>query len=263
MVYTDADLSPQRSQWEANSQYSQAFNCGPTGVTKVACFYKDRWFGIEATRKLVTWPGRPTTYEEQRRMLIARGVNASVRQVSSLAEMRNLNPTGRRPYLIGVNMYRVPPSYRGHSFTGWHTLVVLSAPSGGFWVMESNLPIGTTAARRWYPDWVMNYAFLAPSSSIAIVPYDPKVVVAPPAPAPRPTGFPSRGWVNAGINARRVSQTRPIHHTTKVAGNYTFLGSYMAPPPPGSASRSSRWLVYFDSAARIQLMFHSSVVKLA
>lgn len=267
MVWTSALQVPPRSQFDASSgslDYSAKYNCGVTVATEIGQFLKDKpWLGIEATRTGAgVARGRPTTYDEQRRMFIYRGVGASVRVIDSLASLRALVRGGKRPVSIGVLMSRVPAWIRGHSFTGWHSLEVLDAPAGGFWVNESNLPVGSTGFRRWYPDATMQYAFIdAPGYAIAVVPYDAKVVTAP---APAPTGFPMRGWVNAGVNARYLptaTAVGAVHHLTTIGGNYTFIGSADGPPPPGSGSTSRRWLVYRVGTTTLRLCFHSSVVR--
>lgn len=172
MVYTDASLSPARYQWEENSAPSKSTNCGPACVTKIAQFYKDTWYGIEATRRLVADPEVPTTAAQQREMLIKRGVPASVRSVSTLKELHGLVDVGRRPSIIGVQMSRVPPNFRDHPFLGMHALCVLAGGTRdgvrGFWINDPNFspPGGIRPdpdnGRKWYPDWVLQAAMTFP-----------------------------------------------------------------------------------------------------
>lgn len=265
--FTRAREVKPRSQFESSSGslwYSQVYNCGVVAATLIGQFYKNlTWLAIETTRTLAgVARGRPTTYDEQRRMVVARGVGASVRLIDSVATLRALVGRGERPVSIGVLMSRVPASIRGHSFLGWHSWLIVDAPAGGFWYYESNLPVDSTAKMRWCPDATMKYAYIDEAGvAVAVVPYDKKA----PAPAPAPTGFPMRGWVAAGCNARYLPTATAIgavHHTTTVDGAYTFIGSADGPPPPGSGSASRRWLVYRVGTTTLRLCFHSSIVRL-
>ncbi len=180
MTYLDASTSPHRFQWETNSEPSKAENCGPTCVTKIAQFYRDQWYGIEATRQLVTACCTPTTAWQQRDMLIKRGVPASVREIASVAELHGLVDSGRRPIVIGVLMSRVPEVYRDHPFLGWHALCVMKGGylNGvrGFWINDPNFsPAGgirpdADRGRKWYPDWVIQSAYIDNSPRYSVIP---------------------------------------------------------------------------------------------
>ena len=213
-MYTSALISPARYQWESSSGTfvaSQSNNCGPASMTKIADFYRDSKFGIEATRRLAAPCCRGTSPGEQSAMLRARGVQNGIYSISSLTQIRNLVGTaGRRPIGIGVYCARVPSAYRGHSFLGWHSIVVMAwgYKNGvrGFWIMDPNFspPGGSRpdpyGGKRFYPDWVMQYAFIDYSPRYAIVPVAPKYV--PPSQPPTdvtvgglPVNFTSRtGW---------------------------------------------------------------------
>lgn len=177
-MYTSAVSSPHRFQWEANAAPSQATNCGPTCATKIAQFYRDTWYGIEATRRLVT-PSNSTmgtSASQQRDMLIRRGVPATVRQLASVSELHTLTDSGRRPTIIGMLMSRVPSIYRDHPFMGMHAVAVMDGAAGGFWVNDPNFsPAGgirpdPDRGRKWYPDYVIQEAFINSTARIAVVP---------------------------------------------------------------------------------------------
>jgi hypothetical protein len=191
-MYLTAIQSPPRFQFESNSGSlwaSQTNNCGPTCVTKIAQFYKDRYFGIEATRRLVTACCTPTSAFNQRDMLVKRGVPAAVVTISSIAELRQLVSGGTRPIVIGVLMSRVPSAVRGHPFTGWHAICVLATAyvgGPGFWVNDPNFsPAGgirpdPMQGRRFYSEAVMKHAFIDNAPRWSVVPLAHKVTVAPP-----------------------------------------------------------------------------------
>ncbi len=186
MVYTSALQAPKRFQWETNSDPSKAFNCGPTCVTQIAGFYRDSSYYIETTRRLVTACCTPTNAWQQRDMLIRRGVPATVREIGSVGELHSLVDSGRRPVVIGVQMSRVPDIYRDHPFLGWHALTVISGGwlNGyrGFWVTDPNFsPAGgirpdPDRGMKWYPDWVMQNAYINNSPRFSVVPNSLKAI---------------------------------------------------------------------------------------
>jgi len=200
MTYTSALTSPHRFQWEANSEPSKAENCGPTCVTKIAQFYRDTYYHIEVTRRLVTACCIPTNAWQQAQMLTKRGVPASVKEINSVAELHALVDSGRRPVVIGVQMSRVPAWCRDHPFLGWHAVTILgravmSDGSVGFWVNDPNFsPAGgirpdPDRGRKFYPDWVISSAFIANSPRFSVVPTYAKKLPAP------STGIKGRGRV--------------------------------------------------------------------
>lgn len=180
MGYTAAIQAPKRWQWEASSDPSKAQNCGPTVITFIAGFYRDTWYGIEATRRLVTECCTPTNAWQQAAMLEARGVPASVREITSTAELHGLVDSGRRPIVIGVEMSRVPLVFRDHGFLGWHALALMGRAvidgTVGFWVNDPNFsPPGgirpdPDRGMKFYPDWVIASAYISNSPRFAIVP---------------------------------------------------------------------------------------------
>lgn len=203
MVYTNALQAPNRQQWETSSQYSQSWNCGPTCVAFIVGFYKDYTPAIEYSRRLLSGmgpyfgvgptpetpiygcpPRTPTNSRQQQDMLIKRGVPATSRQIDSVAQLHGLVDTGRRPTIIGIEMSRVPQSVRGHSFLGWHAVVVISGASvngrRGFWIMDPNFAAGSSASRRFYSDDVMQSAWASNSPRWSVVPDDAKPTADPP-----------------------------------------------------------------------------------
>lgn len=199
MTYIYATSSPPRFQFEVSSgtlNQSQVWNCGPTCVAKIADYYRDYWFGIEAGRYLLGGmgpynvngdivygapPSMPTNAWQQRDMLQKRGVPCEVYGVPSVEALRNLVSGGKRPILLGLNFARVPDSIAGHPFQGWHAIVVLNtatSPEGarGFLVNDPNFAPGSDPSRgkRFYPESTMAYALSDPETNWAVVPLSPK-----------------------------------------------------------------------------------------
>ena len=202
MPYANALVSPHRFQWESSAAPSQAYNCGPACVTKIAQFYKDTWYGIQATRRLATADlYRGTSANEQQRMLALRGISCFVTSIDSLYELHSLVDSGRRPVLIGMNFARVPWTYADHPFRGWHAVTVLSggylSGARGFWINDPNFsPPGghrtdPDGGRKWYPDWVIQQALLNNYPRWAVVPSVLKTIV-----VPKPTAKSGLGRVN-------------------------------------------------------------------
>lgn len=213
MVYTSALSAVPRFQFDSTSgslEYSQKYNCGPTCATMIAGFYKDAYYGIETTRRLVTGAGKPTTYTEQRDMLIKRGVPATLVSISSLTQLRSYVGSGRRPVILGVEMWKVPAYVRDHPFLGWHAVTVLGVASGGFWVNDPNFsPIGgyrpdPDKGHKFWPDWVMQSAFVDAVNSPCILPNSAKVIYTP---APAPTKILKFNTGVNGVNIRTSAST--------------------------------------------------------
>jgi len=179
-MVTYATQSTKRFQWEDNSKSSQSWNCGPTCATFIAGYYRGYFYGIEKTRLLIAPPQTATSCIQQRDMLNARGVPSTVKQLNTLAEMHSLVDSGRRPIIVGIQMSRVPSNYRDHPFLGWHAVVVMSGATNngvrGFWVNDPNFsPAGgirpdPDRGMKWYPDWVMQAAFLNNTPRWTVVP---------------------------------------------------------------------------------------------
>lgn len=231
MAYTTATTSPHRFQWETNAAPSQSSNCGPTCVTKIAQFYRDTWFGIQATRNLVTYDRyRGTSATEQALMLGKRGVPNLVMRIDSLTALKQIVASGRRPVVIGVYMARVPAAYRDHPFLGWHAITVMGTGSvngiGGFWVNDPNFsPAGgirpdPDRGRKFYPDWVMQNAFINNSPRWAVVPKAAKVVAT------------SSGSlvVRAGAKIRHYPYGGRLLRQLAVATRATRMGDYKGDP---------------------------------
>lgn len=183
-MVTYATQSTKRFQWEDNSRSSQSWNCGPTCVTFIASYYRGTFYGIEKTRLLIAPPQTATSCVQQRDMLIARGVPSAFKQIDTLAEMHQLVDSGRRPIIVGILMSRVPSNYRDHPFLGWHAVTVMSGATNngvrGFWVNDPNFsPAGgirpdPDRGQKWYPDWVMQAAFMNNSPRWSVIPNSPK-----------------------------------------------------------------------------------------
>ncbi|HXS47539.1 MAG TPA: hypothetical protein VN756_08755 [Solirubrobacterales bacterium] len=223
-MVTYATQSTKRYQWEDNSKYSQSWNCGPTCATFIASFYKSVYYGIEATRKLVAPPQTATSVTQQRDMLVKRGVPASVVQIDSLAELHSLVDSGRRPVILGIEMSRVPSSYRDHTFIGWHAVVVMSGATNngvrGFWINDPNFsPPGgirpdPDRGMKWYPDWVIQSAVINNTQRWAVVPSAAK-----PLPTTAPSTEKGRGHVKTPP-AGNVINIRTSMSTTTAANIY-------------------------------------------
>lgn len=203
MTYTTALAAPPRFQWESSSgtfSASQSNNCGPTCMAFIAGFYRDRSYGIEALRRLVVGCCVPTDITAQRDMLYRVGVPAEVYNVASLAALKQILSSGRRPTGLRIYMGRVPYTYRGHSFTGWHEVVAIANGTrngvSGIWINDPNFspPGGIRPdpmhGHRFYPDWVINSAFIQPKPAYAIVPVAAKKV----------TTATAYVYFNAGVN---------------------------------------------------------------
>jgi hypothetical protein len=80
-----------------------------------------------------------------------------------VAELHGLVDSGRRPTIVGIEMSRVPAAVRGHSFTGWHAVVVITGTyrngQRGFWISDPNFAAGSPSSRRFYPDTLMQSAW--------------------------------------------------------------------------------------------------------
>lgn len=220
MTYTNALQAPKRQQWETSSMYSQSWNCGPTCVAFISGFYKDNYPAIEYNRRMISGMGpyygvgatpgsatygcparTPTNAQQQRDMLIARGVPSTARSIDGIAQLHGLVDSGRRPTLIGIEMIRVPPSIRGHSFTGWHAVVVVSGAyqngTRGFWINDPNFAAGSPSTRRFYSDSIMQSAWANNTPRWCVVPDKAK---------PTPDAPVSYAKFNAGVNGVRIRE---------------------------------------------------------
>lgn len=183
MTYTSALQVPKRRQWEANSLPYQSANCGPTSVSFIADYYKDRTHSINGTRNLVplNLPTGGTSATEQAAMLTARGVPASVKSPTA-AELSALVAT--RPVIVGMLMGLVPAAIRGHSFLGVHAVAVRGNKTvngvKGKVVMDPNFDYGhtpdATNGFRFYPDSVVEAARSGTRYRRCVVPDKPKAL---------------------------------------------------------------------------------------
>jgi len=128
---TDSQPRFQFEQSSGTLANSQIFNCGPTGSAQQADYYnnspKGAGYSIEGGRlKAGIGQGRPTNAWEQAEILRRRGVPCDVVVIDTLPQLDELLGYGRRPIGIGVEMSRVTATTRGHSFTGWHRITLLT-----------------------------------------------------------------------------------------------------------------------------------------
>jgi hypothetical protein len=242
VVYTSPYSSPARYQWEANSAPSQSYNCGPTCVTKIAQFYRDTWYGIQATRRLaVSQDYRGTSANEQATMLSKRGVAATVYRITSLAQLKSLLGSGRRPVLIGFLMSTIPAVYRDHPFLGWHAVTLLAnaiaGGTSGIWVNDPNFsPPGgirpdPDGGRKFYPDWVIANSINATSGVYAVVPNAAKTIA---------SASVRYANVSAGARVRHYPYNGNLLRTLTVTTRATYQGDFK-----GSAYtywNGSRWV---------------------
>jgi len=236
MTYTVALQAPNRQQWEASSAYSQSWNCGPTCVAFVAGFYTDSHPAIEYSRRMIGGMGpyygigaspsspvygsparTPTNAQQQRDMLGKRGVPATVRTINSVAELHGLVDSGRRPVIVGIEMSRVPAGIRGHSFTGWHAVVVISGAfqngARGFWINDPNFAAGSPYSRRFYSDSLMQIAWANNTPRNCVVPN-----------AAKPTATLTKRYCkfNDGVNGVNI-------RTSPAIGNNVYAIAYADP----------------------------------
>jgi hypothetical protein len=144
-------------------------------------------------------------------MLNRRGVPAVIYDITSLKQLHTITDTGTRPVILALYMARVPASVRGHSFTGWHAVVVRKGVTGGFWVTDPNFspPGGVrpdpTGGKRWYSDAVIQSAFLDNDQHYAIVPNAAKYIPPPPPTTHEPTAIDLADGDPFPMRIRRIS----------------------------------------------------------
>lgn len=171
MTYETALDAPYRRQWDPDSRLplpdpgTAPGNCGVTCVAMAAQFYTEKWTGIFAIRRQVLGYNLKlsTSIGEQREMLRRQGVESVISQ-PSLASIRELVKTGRRPVLLGLDMSKVPAEIRGHAFTGWHAILIrANAGTSALLAADPNFNttfrVDPTDGRRKYPNWVIQRAF--------------------------------------------------------------------------------------------------------
>lgn len=188
-LYRSAAATPVSYQWDPDSRYplpdpgSAPDNCGPSAIENVAEFYTNKSFGIYRTRKLAAASYGPTSFYEQMMMLTKRGVPC-VQWRGSVATLRSIVSGGRQPMVIGMLYAYVPDSIAGHPFNGWHAVEVLDTARrngvDGFWIRDPNFNRtyrpDPTAGHRFYPDWVIQSAFVN-AGGWGIKPNKPKSIV--------------------------------------------------------------------------------------
>jgi hypothetical protein len=171
MAYRQALDAPMRYQWDADSRFplpdpgTAPGNCGVTCVAMMDHYYNDAFHGIYATRRLAVWDDRKlsTSISEQKTMAEKRGVPVIMAQ-PSVAAIRGLLETGRRPILLGLDMSKVPTAVSGHPFRGNHAILfVANRDASGIVGRDPNFNrtyrIDPTRGRRYYPNWIIQQAF--------------------------------------------------------------------------------------------------------
>jgi hypothetical protein len=195
--------SPAEFQWDVDSAPEQPRNCGPSSATKVAVFFRDDpSFGIQKTRLLgCQRVGTGTNLTEQRTMLERRGVPSSV-YAWSPDDVRKALASGRRPFIIWMDLSAVPAAIQIEPFNGKHAMCALglgralcrvhNVVENGIWIMDPNFHRDVTVKtpnmplpreRVFYPD----HAWIDGMKAIGrwvVVP--DKAKAAPPVPAPPP-----------------------------------------------------------------------------
>lgn len=177
-----------RFQWESSSgtfDCSQSVNCGPTGSTQQADYFRDMDFPIEGTRiRAGVPPCVPTSAGQQAQMLVRRNVDAYAAEIASLHALDLLLADGHRPIGIGVLMSRLHAETRGHPFLGWHRITILKQARrwiggrlrNGYIYTDPNFsPIGgyrpdPKKGHRFITRWELNHAFIENSPRYGIIP---------------------------------------------------------------------------------------------
>lgn len=181
---------PTRYQWDQDSRLplpdpgTAPGNCGVTCVTVTAQYYRNQWFGIYATRKLVVSNDSQmfTSVGDQSWMLEKRGVPNHILR-PTIAEITRILADQRRPVTVGLDMSKVPLVVAGHPFRGSHGILLRANgwKDGvhGKWALDPNFNRtyrrDPTEGRRFYPDSVLGQAYYN-AGKWAIVPDKDKVV---------------------------------------------------------------------------------------
>lgn len=178
-MYTSTLQHPPNSQYDPDSAPDQNFNCGPTTVTNVSKFYRDRDFGIEETRRLATSShSRGTTVSERKLMMSRRGVPCSVLHLTPTQVKAKLD--GKRSMDLALLMSKIPLAIRKRPFTGSHSVeaiakgVVNGLP--GIWVNNPDFHRDRgEPSRYFYADryWIPAYDALG---RFCVVPDKDKVI---------------------------------------------------------------------------------------
>jgi len=153
-------------------------------VTHVSRFYRDRDFGIYATRRLAVSNDRRGTFPSERAaMLEKRGVPCRADRIGG-AQLITL--VRSRPVSVSMSMAKIPYPYRRYSFSGLHEMVAVAVRSGVNGVAEMcfmdpnyGWPDGKTGfcpKYIWMPYKVWYPAFAA-SGGWAVIPDKSKVIV--------------------------------------------------------------------------------------
>lgn len=243
MTYTTALQVPGTYQSRPDSAPSKSYNCGPSSITHIARFYRDRDFGIYATRRLaVSNDLRGTFPSERATMLTKRGISCRADRIGG-SQLLTLVRT--RPVSVAMDMSKIPYPYRRYGFSGMHELVAVATRSTptvaeiGFMDPNYGWPDGTTGYTPrtiWMPYKVWQPAF----TGWAVIPEAAKVIVTR-------TTYVRRCTTKQAVNVRsgpRLSASR----ITTLADGATFLstkletkgGAYVG---PGGKTRTD-WIGY-------------------
>jgi hypothetical protein len=205
------------SQYDADSAPNQNYNCGPTTVTNIVRFHRDRDFRINDTRRLATsrnYTG--TTTSERRTMAERRGVPAEVRHLTAAQVKSLLN--GRRAIDLALLMGKIPLSIRKRPFAGSHSVLGIerAVKDGVTGIIVYNPDYHRDRdqpSRYFYPDkyWVPAFTALG---GWAVVPENQKVIVTR-------IAYRRKLRTTAGVNLRSGPGTQYTRRATVPAG-FTF-----------------------------------------
>jgi len=225
MVLTSPTQVNPNSQYDSDSAPNQNWNCGPTTVTNVLKFHKDRDFPIEATRNLATSQnGTGTTSGQRKIMMEKRGLASAVRYINATQVRQLLN--GKRAFEISLLMSMIPLSIRKRPFAGSHSVMAESKGyrngQRGIWVKNPDFHRSRgEPSRYFYPDkyWIpafhaLGKNWLGRTGGWAVVPDKDKVISTR-------VAYKKSCTTKAGLNARSGPSTRHSIVKTLPAG-YRF-----------------------------------------
>lgn len=254
MTYTSALQVPGTFQSRPDSAPSKSYNCGPSSVVHIARFYRDRDFGIYATRRLAVSNDRRGTFPSERaEMLTKRGVPCKADRIGG-SQLLTLVRT--RPVSVAMDMGKIPYPYRRYSFSGLHELTAVATRSNVAGVAEMAFmdpnygwpdgKTGYTPKTIWMPYGVWYPAFKAAGGWV-VIPDKPKVIVTR-------VPYVKRCTAKQAVNVRsgpRLGATRVATIPAGAKFTSTLLekkgGAYTG---PGGATRTD-WLTYSRNGRRV------------
>lgn len=159
---------PGTYQSRPDSAPNKPYNCGPASVVHTARFYKDRDYGINATRQLGCPHTKVGTYPYERQIMFEKlGIKAKADRYSIPQLVALLHQ--KRWGTASFHMAKIPSPYRQYSFTGYHEMAIVGVKSGDspdIAVMDPNYgwPDGSTGYRPqyiWLPFAIWSVAYKA------------------------------------------------------------------------------------------------------